>query len=486
MVDLTPLTIRRVENHIECKPNERKTIENALHLLEQINNSTLPFFLYSGVSDIASYLSLKDTRDSTKKLVISYHRLLRSFLHSCDIGTVDRLTEDSITFFYDKLLSESETSTNIPTTNGDGEEYEKQHYRKIYDTLTQRDIALWAITGNVQSIQSDIVASLYSINPDLLSHHDRHKLKHIRDRLAYKWGDLTVINQWRYILDKCNSILQAYEIDGLKVDLDHHTGGELSKTHGLSESESAAYWDIRWWLLYALFLVGNYSMVVEGFTDLTVGKTTMKGICGDSIGALNKLDTTVIDKSSLIRIVVISVLLSENNLVAERFLSNPLVMEGLYDDPLLKQFRENVEIQEFPEVRKQLKLLEQQLPWCEPLNGEFGKITSLFLHRTFVAYLSFVERISISELSDKFAMEKTEMLDFVIKITTLLDLPLFIDKTSGIVSHKKNTDNVSDDFIESIHEATNNESIRLKTIKLNNILNSLAFSKIQDTVCDNL
>lgn len=212
MVVVTPLTLERCRHSLCTNGNNPETVELAYQILKTLlATSDSPYILSPAIPEMINFLlqtaqvsSNLITHRAANELAQKYQENLKRLFHTYGVESIDQITQDFIMYHYDGLISQLSHGTEV---------FEPAEKSEIYNTvctvISQRDIALWAITGKLQFIQADIVGSLYSIDPDLLVYHDDHKMKHTRDILAHKWGDPMVINQWQYVLDKATSIAKS-------------------------------------------------------------------------------------------------------------------------------------------------------------------------------------------------------------------------------------------------------------------------------------
>ncbi|GAV28972.1 hypothetical protein PMKS-002450 [Pichia membranifaciens] len=443
--------------------------------------SDSPYILSPAIPELISFLSQTAqassnliTHKTANDLAQKYQENLKRLFNTYGVESMDQVTQDFIMYHYDGLLSQLSHNTEFL------DPAEKSEiYSNVCTIISQRDIALWAITGKLQFIQADIVGSLYSIDPDLLVYHDDHKMKHTRDILAHKWGDPMVVNQWQYVLDKTTSILQNLDLDkslnrsGISVDIVSTQEVLPALSLRLSESESKAYWEIRWWLLYAMFFTGDYDKVVTNFSEMTTHGRTISKVAGDATHILKQLDNTVINKSSLIRVIVISIVLTQANKPREEFWQNATLVEAFYEDPLIKDFKQNFEAISFPKVMDQLKQLRDEIPWCPQFDDAWESARSLLIQKSIITYLSFVSQVTLDHMSNFFAIDKALITTFITKSIALLDLPLTLNTQTEVVEYATgNSRRQQAQFIENMHRNADEEVLRLKAAKLNSILNA--------------
>lgn len=482
MVVVTPLTLERCR-HLACMAgDDSETVKLAYQILRTLMaTDNTPYILSPIVEELITYLAKKVQPGSEQisqlelnELAQSYQKNLKHLLTTYGVNNIDQITQDFIVYHYDGLISELSRKAEFL------EPAEKmQIYNVVCTIINKRDIALWAVTGKLQFIQADIVGTLYSIDPCLLAFHDEHKMRHMRDILAQKWGDTMVVNQWQYILDKGNSIIQSLDLErnlnrsGISIDSISTQEATQSSNNKLSESESISYWEIRWWLLYAMFLTGDYDKVVTYFRELTTEGKTVPKVAGDAVQTLKQLDSTVIDKSSLIRIIVVSIFLTQTNKSREEYWQNATLVEAFYEDPLIKDFRQNFEAIKFPNVTDDLKRLKDEIPWCQQLDNAWQRAKSLSVQKSIVTYLSFISKVTLDHMSTYFAIEKSQITAFLIKAIALLDLPLALNTKTGVVEYRNESSNrYQRQFIENMHRNAEEEILRLKAVKLNDIINA--------------
>lgn len=482
MVVVTPLTLERCRHSLCTNGNNPETVELAYQILKTLlATSDSPYILSPAIPEMINFLlqtaqvsSNLITHRAANELAQKYQENLKRLFHTYGVESIDQITQDFIMYHYDGLISQLSHGTEV---------FEPAEKSEIYNTvctvISQRDIALWAITGKLQFIQADIVGSLYSIDPDLLVYHDDHKMKHTRDILAHKWGDPMVINQWQYVLDKATSILQNLDLDktlnrsGISIDSVSTQETNTALTLRLSESESTSYWEIRWWLLYAMFLTGDYDKVVTNFSEMTTHGKTIPKVSGDATQILKQLDNTVINKSSLIRMIVISIALTHANKQREKSWQNATLVEAFYEDPLIKDFKQDFEAISFPQVTDELKQLKEEIPWCPLLDEAWESARSLLIQKSIITYLSFISRVTLDHLSSFFAIDKALITTFITKSIALLDLPLKLNTQTGVVEYiTENSRRHQAQFIENMHRNAEEEVLRLKAAKLNSILSA--------------
>lgn len=482
MKEITPLLLERCHHLILIDPNSEETAQLTYQILQtllSLKNS--PYILSVFTSKLLTYLTENSynnqhlfSSNDISNLKSKYENNINNLIRFYCVDNIRDISQDFITYFYDKLIGE--LSFNKDLTNLDDK---IKIYKDVCHLICERDIALWSITGKLQFIQGDIVGSLYSIDPDLLVFHNENKLKHLRDILAYKWCDNMTINQWQYILDKCNSILQSIDFDSSmnksdiligNKDNDKNVNNSIGKEDTLSEIESKSYWEINWWLLFAMFLTGNYNDVMIKFKELITTEKYIPKILGNSIEGLENLDNTVIDRKSILRIVIICAILTQNNKERDLIWGNPLLINTFFEDPLIKQFKENYESINFPKVKDILTELSNKISWCRQLEDTFEKLESLLFQKSITSYLSFVNRITLDQISLKFAVDKSIIKDYLIRSISILNLPLFFDNKTEIVEYRYDIDKFEISLTKDAHNNIDEEILRIKAKKLNNIL----------------
>lgn len=446
---VTPLTLSRAKHLLEKKSGTDTSLAYASQVLDALLDDVESPFILSDVT--STIISLIKDRKQYKDLILRYEDNLKFMLNLYGVQRVSQITPDYIVYYFDRLIK----SLDIENPTADKAEV----YVHAYNIVMNRDLSLWAIAGKLSYIQTDIVGSLYSIETDLLTFHDQHKIQHLRDIMLYKWEDSSFMNQWQYHLDKCKLIVQ-----GLGSVKEADTGIDDTLC-GLSERESYAYWEIRWWLIYAMFLKGEFESVVDQFWALVNEDRSTHGVVGGSIEVLKELDSTIIDGESLIKIVLISLVLSKNNLTINEMLSSGILMDSIYDDPTLKQFKKAMDCFQYPEVLDLLCKLESKIPWCGCLHGSFERIATLLLEKSLLSYLSVVDCVSFGELSYTFDRPKDYIIQLVERLVILLDLPLFIDEEEEIVRFKQNQGNYEMSFIREMGDVVNSELIRVRCLK---------------------
>lgn len=490
MTLITPLILERCRHSVSSLPDNPETVNFAYQVLKTLmSKPESPYLLSPIIPNLLNYISrswnISDnllSQNIINELANTYQQHLKNLLTSYGVCSVDQISQDFIIYRYDQLI------TNLANRNILDENEKADIYKNVCNIISERDIALWAVTGKLQFIQADIIGSLYSIDPDLLIFHDDHKMKHLRDYLAHKWGDPMIINQWQYVLDKCNNILQILDYDKSvnkseisidKVSSNVEMAGESKVT--LSEIESQSYWQIRWWILFAMFLSGDYDNVVLHFKDLLTCDKTNHKILKDSIQGLELLDSCVIDKKSLLRIVVISIILTQNNESREKLCSDPILIDTFFEDKLLQQFKKHFEDIKFPEVLENMKSLKSDISWCSQLDEIWNKVESLLIQKSLMTYLSFTNRVTLDGLSKAFTLDKNDIKNFIIRSISILDLPLFFDTHAEIIEYApRKSSKYPQKFIQQVHNNVDEEVLRLKAAKLNRIINGVDNDVTQD------
>lgn len=483
-MEITLLTLERANHYIRTIPDDPKTFDFAVNIITEItNSSTSPYILSSLSSNIINYLSTyEDSNSKIRTLLHSYYAMLENLRKEYGLDSIDDLSQEFINYYYDKVIIEE----NVDEEENDIER-KRLAYKSISRLLNERDVCLAAYTNDVQFIHYDLSSSLYTINPDLLEFYDDDKLKFLRNAVINKWGYTLMINQWQFALQRCNSIIQSFEDDSITVNsrpnsrsasltslINSHNQNHSHDCHSnvqqFSESESRAYWEIRWLVLFGMFLAGNYDLVAENFNNLTTTNKTIPGIMFNSIDSLNNFATSVIDKNSIIRIITISILLSQNNEKRHEFFQNEVLIEAFYDDQPLKDVTESFDSINFSQLRIKLLKMKDQFPWFDYLDSTFDRIQTLMLQKLIITFLSLINRVSFDEISQTFNIPKTNIIDFIIKITSILDLPLFINEELEIIEYVENVSDDQTEIINKLHDQINDESICFKINKLNSII----------------
>lgn len=486
MEEITPLLLERCQHLILFDPQNEETFEFIYQILQKLFSlKNSPYILSAFTSELLTYLIENSdnkqhifSSNEIQRLKSKYEKTTTDLVKFYGVNNTTEISQDFITYFYDKVIGE--LSFNKDLTNLDDK---LSIYKGVCDLTWERDIALWSITGKLQFIQGDIVGSLYSIDPDLLILHNNDKLKHLRDILAYKWCDNTTINQWQYILDKCNSTLQDIEFDNSLNKSDNLIDNNLNNSKNgnnnnnienkdltLSKVESKSYWEIKWWLLFAMFLAGNYNDVIIKFNELITTEKFTSKILGNSIEGLKNLDSTVIDSKSILRIVIICAILTQNNKKRDILWQNSLLVDTFFEDSLIKEFKESYESINYPKVKDILIQINNEMLWCRQLNVTFEKVKSLLFQKSMISYLSFVNSITLDQLALKFSAEKSIIKDYLIRSISILNLPLFFDDKREILEYKYDIERFEIDLTKNTHDNVDEEILRMKALKLNNIL----------------
>jgi hypothetical protein len=473
-MQISPLSLERAKHYIETAPNDDKTKNFSIVLLSAIiKDPQASFIVCPTFRDIILYLSEYCPNDAEIfRLIENFQIELQNVLLKFGVESVDNITQDFVSAHYDNLIND----VNFENIEND---HDKKliAYKTIYNLINERDLLLWSITDDLQYIQYDIAGSLYAINPDLLVYYNDDKLKLLRNALIYKWGCSLVLTQWQYTLQRCNSIIQSYENNSIASrscsvsNINLVSALNASKVNQLSESESNAYWEIRWLNLFALFLIGDYESVVSNFVDLTTNERSIQGVQSDSLVGLEKFNTSVIDKKSLLRVITISIILTQNNQGRNTFWKNNILIDTFYDDQVLRRFKNTFESIEFPELTERLYEMEEEFLWCEQLNTAFEKVESLLIQKSVLTYLSLINRISFKEISEFFSIKKEKLMEFVNKTTVILDLPLYINEELQLIEYTRRSNNKENQFIDKVHNQIEDEIIRVKINKLNSIIN---------------
>lgn len=479
MVVITPLILERSQHLISTAGEDSETVDSTYQILQQIlSKPSSPYILSPIVSNLLSYLLQtinlsvnKLTQVEINELTEKYQQNLKYLLKLYGLSNITEISQEFIVYYYDKLTKEFYNVKDITNI-----EDKLNIYNDVCEIISLRDIALWAITGKLQFIQADILGSLYSIDPDLLILHEDFKVRHLRDLLAHKWGDSMITNQWQYGIDKCTLILQSVDYDRSlqksDISIDNMNNSENNSLK-LSEIESKSYWEIKWWILFAMFLSCDYEDVVKSFQELTTTEKYNNKVKGNSIDSLKALDNTVINGKSIIRVVIISIILTQNNKERSKIWENPVLIDLFYEDQLIKNFKDNFESINFPDVNNNLIQLNNEILWCPQLDECLKKTQSLLFQKSILTYLSFVNRITLSQLSDFFSIDKKLISDFLIKSISILELPLVYDIETEIIELKsKSLNSYQQDFITKIHQNVEEELLRIQTLKLNNIINN--------------
>lgn len=455
----SPLVIDRLYHTIYYKSITPVITKEVANVLSQvIDTPHSPFIFSIHLYDLLKKIELHDSSDNEiQHLIHSYTVLLEKVLGHLGVNTLHDLSSDTINIYYDTLIS------NYPRPETVNDKY----YSAICNYLLDRDLALWGITNKLHHIQSDIISSLYSIDPQLLPFHDNHKLRHLKDIMKYKFSDYQTISLWQYTSDKCNSIVQSFILEN-ESNAGREDNDASNKT--LSKSESIAYWTIRWWLIYSKFLTGDYALVVRDFVDLMASQRKKECVQCDSISILKELDCEIIDAASLFRIVFLSVLVSQNNIEQTKIFTSLSQLSMFQTDKFIKKLKDYIQVLEMRRVRELLNEIKKEIPWIYPLNQSFEYYDDLILQKLLIGFLSCVQQVTLEEIGETFSIKPDEIESILLRLLIILDLPFTINKEKGVLCHEKPSAGLLN---TKIKDAINSEVIRANKVRFNHIIASI-------------
>lgn len=460
MATLSPLVIDRLFYEVCNKPHSEH-LKTKIHelLCSVINDPDSPFLFSVNFYEIISLASRIYSDDTIlNKNINQYNQLQTDVLNKLGVNSLMNLSPDMVGLYYDKVISQyCRLQANAS----------EKYYSTICNYLLERDLALWGITNKLHYIQTDIISSLYSIDPELLTYHDKHKLKHLKDMMKFKFSDHQTIGLWQYNSDKCSGILQSFILEN-ESNGDNDEGDVTPKT--MSITESSAYWSIQWWIIYSMFLTGDHALVVESFVNLVTTDRTNKHIIGNSIDALRAIDSEIIDPVSLLRIVSLSTIISQNNIQQDEVFKLIFQSNMFETDKLIKKLRDNIQILEIQGVRDLLQEIRYEIPWIESLSEAFQNYQNVILQKSLITYLSCVEQVTFQEIGETFNVSLEVVETVLVRLLIILDLPFEIDGDLGIVRYNENNVNL---LSEHIQNAINKEIIRANKVRLNNIIGSM-------------
>ena len=471
MIEVTPLTIYRVHQQILRTPDERATFDNVIELFESfLKNPESPYLLDPTLFELIDYSQTSFSAGQGEEIQNICEQLIEnssSVLAKFNVDDVEQLNEDTIIQQY-SIWIKQKVSEFYQRRSDDKHDL----YNAVYGLLMDRNIALWAASQKLQFIQLDIVAALYSIDPDLLAYHEVKKLQHLRDILRIKWNEPSVAKQWLVIQEKCNSILDS-SMDFGRSNVDVCQINDEVEVCKISEEESCAYWEIQWLTLYAMFLSGEFDQVVGKFRDLSTDGVTNDRVHGSALDALHGFHSSVIDKKGLITSVVLSMVLIFNNKQLQESLQSELFYDQLFTETDLMRFVLNYESLEIKAALKCLSTLEAGWMLCESFEIAFNKIRRMLTHKCLIIFLSMIEEVSLDELQDMFLMKEDAVMKLLKNITVILDLPLVIDGEKRVIQYRDNTQEKASDYLQGIHEMVDYETLRVKAAKLNKVISTV-------------
>lgn len=450
------LKVNRLCSMVE-KENLTARMENLLiDVLLQIVDSDLPSMLFnSHLYDLINRIK-EHCNHTIMSLIERYHNKLQKALAELGVDSINELTPEIIGAYYDKILSNYEKP----------EVLNECYYKDIYKLILDRDILVNYSTEGFHYVQPDIVGAIYSIDPDLIPFYDGNKLQHLRDVMMLKFNDYKTVTTWKYTLDRCKTIIQSHT---LEFENDLESENETKDYKLLSELESEAYWTIRWWIIYSMFLAGEYSLAHTQFVDLLTTEKTHAFVQGDSVTSLTKIDSEVIDATSLLRIVYLSTLVSKNNL-GENKIHEILSQSNLIGtDKTMKDFRENLHVFQMQIVQDQLTKIKSEIPWIEPLEESFNKYRIVLIQKSLLTYLSCVHQTTYVELSQTFHLDIELIKQILEKLIALLNLPFVMDNKAELLTYKKPDLNIHE---EKIQASIRDEIVRLDKTKINKMIAS--------------
>lgn len=447
----------------EVSSETEKLLVDVLHQIIESSQSPLVFSIeLKNLTD-----RIKEKCNPTLMILIErYQTKLRELLNEVGVDSLNQLTPENIGHYYDNLLSQYQRPQDINDC----------HYNDVYELLINRDITVCCSTNEFHHVQPDIIGSLYSIDPDFLPFHDKNKLQHLRDTMIFKFNDYQTVGTWQYTLDRCKSIIQSHILEN-DNDIDVDVESDEKNKKWLTDLESEAYWTIRWWVVYSMFLTGEYSLVVTNFFDLLSIEKTQAFIQGDSITALKKIDSDIIDVTSLLRVVYLSTLVSQNN-IGENKVFKILSQSNLFEtDKTIKKLRDDIHVFEMKKVQNLLLQIEKEIPWIHPLEKSFKHFQKLIIQKSLLTYLTCIQQATFVELSQTFNMEVDEVKSTLLRLLALLDLPYIMDNKTGVIYYSKRNMYLQEDKIQtSIRE----EAIRYNKIKTNKIVSTANESDTED------
>ncbi|ODV83293.1 hypothetical protein CANARDRAFT_177772 [[Candida] arabinofermentans NRRL YB-2248] len=327
----------------------------------------------------------------------------------------------------------------------------QEGFNAVVKLLERKALDFLMCTG-VSDHVNDNSSYLYNANPDYLIYHKRAALREVESLIIYKNYDNSLHTLHDFLLRKLQQILEydkdeSDDNDDDKMMLMYDNVPKLSSEQKLSEEETIAYWNCRWYLLYTLFLNDNYISLVDEFESL-ITEPAINGMDANNV-LENHYHSDLIVLKYLMRTICFSILIVKKTSELARYWQLPVLKKAISSDLLLKnliKFYTNCQFLKFNET---VKSLEDEFQFDYQLSINFQLFKNLMRFKSYIIYLSVVKSVSFKHMSDKFGIPENVLEKDIFILISAFNLNVKvnkIEKTIDFVQPETKIDEVVKDL----------------------------------------
>ncbi|KAH3662336.1 hypothetical protein OGAPHI_005588 [Ogataea philodendri] len=328
-------------------------------------------------------------------------------------------------------------------------------FEQILDLLHRRTVDILMKTGSSDSV-SDNAAFYYSLGPELSSLSKKWSLRELQKFIIYKAYDGSLATCGLFLRRKLQQALE-FERDDESDEDDKMAVDERV----LDPEEAIAYWNCRWYLLYANFLGSDYQGVAEEYFRLEQ-EPAISGVCAKDV-LRNSYSNELVFKDYLLRTVCFSILMVEKIQDLDSRWTE-LLKETLAADIQLKTLVNDYKKCRFKQLKTTLDTFQNEFDHDEQLSQGFRFWRQTFHHKIDLFYLSMMKRVSFDHIEQVLGTSKQEL----VKLVMLFKLRVKIDESCNVIEFFPAND--QQDVLQHVNALNESVVAEMRALEVNKMV----------------